>query len=169
VRQSDKVNKRIWLLLVMTGLVLLLCACGGGGSAPEIGNVAVDNGQSDSHESQPGTGIVPQGGDWNASQMAFQVSSDGSMVESFEVSYSGRASNEDCDFDYSDVVALNDLAIVDGKFVYDSEELVVEGRFTATEEAEVTVLWFGYYGGACDGIFFNGELVEVATLQTTTE
>jgi hypothetical protein len=98
--------------------------------------------------------------------MAFRVSDDGSLVESFEVNYSGVASNENCNFDYSDVVTLNDLPITDGKFVYDTEELVVEGRFTATREAEVTVLWFGYYGGDCE-VFYNGELVEVATVPET--
>jgi hypothetical protein len=147
----------------MMGLVLILCACGGGASAPEIGNVAVND---DSYESQPGTGILPQGGDWSASKMAFHVSDDGSLVESFEVNYTGHASNENCDFDYSDAVTLNDLTITDGKFVYDTEELVVEGRFTATREAEVTVLWFGYYGGECE-VFYNGELVEVATVAET--
>jgi hypothetical protein len=146
--------------------VLILCACGGGGSAPEIGNVAVNDDSSDSYEFTPGTGVVPQGGDWSASKMAFYVSDDGSLVESFEVDYSGSASNERCDFDYSDAVTLNDLPITDGKFVYDTEELVVDGRFTATGEAEVTVLWFGYYGGACE-IFYNGELVEVATVAET--
>jgi hypothetical protein len=173
VRHTEKSNRlqrllRQWILLGIAGLVLLFCACGGGGSAPEIGNVAVDNDQSIPFESKPGTGILPKGGDWTASQMAFRVATDGSLVESFEVSYSGRASNENCDFDYSDVVTLNDLPIADGKFVYDSEELVIEGRFTATQEAEVTVLWFGYYGGACE-VFYNGELMEVATLQTTVD
>jgi hypothetical protein len=95
--------------------------------------------------------------------MAFRVSGDGSQVEAFEVSYAGRAHNEHCDFDYSDVVTVNDLAIEDGRFIYDSEELVIEGRFTTLQEAEVTVLWFGYYGGACE-VFYNGELMEVATL-----
>jgi hypothetical protein len=149
-------------------MVLLLGACGGGGSAPEIGSVAVNDDSSDSYEFTPGTGVVPQGGDWTASKMAFRVSDDGSLVESFNVDYSGRASNENCDFDYSDVVTLNDLPITNGKFVYDTDELVVDGRFTATGEAEVTVLWFGYYGQKCE-IFYNGELFEVATVQTTTE
>lgn len=167
MRHSDRFDKWHWLLLKMMGLVLILCACGGGASAPEIGSVAVNNGQSNPYEFQPGTGIVPQGGDWTASQMAFRVNADGSLVESFEVSYSGRASNENCDFDYSDVVSLTDLPITDGRFIYDSDELVIEGRFTAAQEAEVTVLWFGYYGGACE-VFYNGELLEVATLEPPT-
>jgi hypothetical protein len=152
----------------MIGLMLLLCACGSGSSAPDIGNVTVSNGMSDEYEFHPGTGITPQGGNWTASQMEFRVTGDGSLVERFEVSYAGRASNENCDFDYSDVVSVNDLPIVDGRFIYDSEELVIEGRFTATREAEVTVLWFGYYGGACE-VFYNGELMEVATVETSTD
>ncbi|MEJ2642823.1 MAG: hypothetical protein P8010_25005 [Desulfosarcinaceae bacterium] len=147
--------------------MLILCACGGGASAPEIGSVSVNNGQSDPYEFQPGTGIVPQGGDWSASRITFRVSEDASLVESFEVSFSGRASNENCDFDYSDVVSVNDLPIADGRFIYDTDELVIEGRFTAPQEAEVTVLWFGYYGGACE-VFYNGELMEVVTLEAAT-
>jgi hypothetical protein len=155
--------KRQWLLYgLMISMTLLLCACGGGASAPEVASVSVGNGLSDEYEFKPGTGVLPEGGDWSAGSMAFSVSADGSLVERFEVSYTGRASNENCEFDYSDVVAVNDLAVEDGRFVYDSEELVIEGRFTATQEAEVTVLWFGYYGGACE-VFYNGELMEVAT------
>ena len=144
-------------------MTLLLCACGGGASAPEIASVSVGNGLSDEHEFQPGTGILPEGGDWVASSMAFRISDDGTLVEAFEVSYAGRAHNEYCDFDYSDAVTVNDLEIENGRFVYESEALVIEGIFTATQEAEVTVLWFGYYGGACE-VFYNGELMEVATL-----
>jgi hypothetical protein len=166
VRQSDKFDKRYWLLIGLMGLVLILSACGGGSSAPDVDHVAVNNDNSDPYVFQPGTGIVPQGGDWTASQISFRVSDDGSLVESFEVSYSGRASNETCDFDYSNVVSLNDMSIENGRFIYDSDELVVEGRFTATHEAEVTVLWFGYYGGACE-VFYNGELMEVVTLPET--
>jgi hypothetical protein len=155
--------KRQWLLHgLMMAMTLLLCACGGG-TAPEIGSVSVGNGLSDEHEFQAGTGILPDGGHWVASSMAFRVSGDGTLVAVFEVSYAGRAHNEYCDFDYSDAVTVNDLEIENGRFVYESEELVIEGIFTATQEAEVTVLWFGYYGGACE-VFYNGELMEVATL-----
>jgi hypothetical protein len=146
----------------MTVMILLLCACGGGASAPEIASVSVGNGLSDEHEFQQGTGILPDGGDWVASSMAFRVSGDGTLVAFFEVSYADRARNENCDFDYSEAVTVNDLAIENGRFVYESEELVIEGIFTSTQEAEVTVLWFGYYGGACE-VFYNGELMEIAT------
>ena len=61
------------------------------------------------------------------------------------------------------MVSVTDLVVEDGRFVYDSDELVIEGHFTETREAEVTVLWFGYYGGGCD-VFYNGELTEAASL-----
>jgi hypothetical protein len=156
--------KRQWLLQgLILGLILLLCACGQGAATPDIGSVSLGNGLSDEYEFKSGTGILPLGGDWTASRVDFRVNAEGTLVERFEVSYAGRASNENCEFDYSEVVTVNDLAIEDGLFVYDSEELVIEGRFTAFGEAEVTVLWFGYYGGACE-VFYNGELMEVATL-----
>ena len=169
VRHQYTSAKRQWLLHgLLIGLAWLLCACGGGASAPEIGSVSVGNGVADDYEFQPGTGVIPDGGAWTASSVSFRVSEGGTLVETFEVSYTGRASNHNCEFDYSDVVTVNDLVIEDGRFVYDSAELVIEGLFTAPQEAQVTVLWFGYYGGACE-VFYNGELMELATLAAATE
>ncbi|MDJ0780772.1 MAG: hypothetical protein QNJ22_02310 [Desulfosarcinaceae bacterium] len=160
IQQFSK--RRSWpLLVVMMGYLLLLSACGTSASAPEIGNITVGNGLSDEYEFMAATGVVPTSGAWEGSQIRFQVSTAGTLIESIEISYSGRASNENCDFDYSDVVTAADISIQDGKFVYDSDTLVIDGRFTATQEAEVTVLWFGYYGGACE-VFYNGELTSLA-------
>lgn len=161
--------KGIVLQAIALGLMLLLLnACGAGSNVPDSYNAG--NGLSGARQpgsdteavTNPGTGVVPQAGGWTASQMNFSVSSDGTLVESFEVTYAGRATNDRCDFDYSDLAMVNDLVIQDGVFTYDSDTLVIEGRFTAPQEAEVTVLWFGYYGGACQ-VSYNGDLMGVAT------
>ena len=93
-RSSNKQIRKWQLNTIALAMTILLCACGGGGSAPEINNVSVSNGLSADHEYRPGTGVVPEGGNWTASSMAFTVSADGSQVDHFEVSYSGRAHND---------------------------------------------------------------------------
>jgi hypothetical protein len=151
---------------VAIGLMLiLLCACGADSNVPESGSVS--HGSQEVRQPPAETGIVPEGGSWTASQLNFSVSNDGGLVESFEVTYSGRATNDRCDFDYSDLAMVNDLVVENGVFTYDSDTLVIEGRFTAPQEAEVTVLWFGYYGGACQ-VDYNGELIAVATQSEAT-
>lgn len=161
---GDKLLKALAVGLML----ILLSACGAGSNVPD--SYSTGNGASGARQpgadtgtqAAPGTGILPQGGGWSANQVNFTVSGDGAFVERFEVTYSGRATNEACDFDYSDLAVVNDLAIEDGLFTYDSGELVIEGSFTAPEEAQITVLWFGYYGGACQ-VDYNGELTVIAT------
>lgn len=169
MENKKRSKKRQWLLKgLMMGLLILLCACGQESSAPEIGSVSVGSGVADDYSYKSSSGIVPEGGYWVSAHMDFIVSEDSTLVESFEVNFSGRASNERCDFDYSDVITVNDLDIIDGNFVYDDGDIVVDGSFTATGDADVTVLWFGYYGGACE-IHYNGEMTEVAELIPPTE
>jgi len=164
--KTDKVFKALAIGLML----MFLGACGAGSNVPD--SYSAGSGSSGARQpgmeietetgTETGTGIVPRGGDWTASQISFNVSDDGALVERFEVTYSGRATNEACDFDYSDLAIVNDLVIDDGLFTYDSGDLVIEGRFTASQEDQVTVLWFGYYGGACQ-VDYNGELMVVAT------